>query len=164
MEMIKDTERVEEIKKTARDRYYSISGGDKEIFNGVDLMLYHTTADGLNYHVVEVDKDSMTDDIGGLLEKAFHDIVDRTAEQYLEEVAYIIMGAIPFDELDPDLEKYGEYTELDLGYVIPGLIDVVEGMEVENEEDPHYTPSAASGDYGPSSPWNAPGMSVSDFI
>lgn len=27
-----------------------------------------------------------------------------------------------------------------------------------------YCPSATAGDYSPSSPWNAPGMSVKDFI
>lgn len=31
-------------------------------------------------------------------------------------------------------------------------------------EDDSYTPSATAGDYSPSSPWLAPGMSVSDFI
>ena len=30
------------------------------------------------------------------------------------------------------------------------------------EED--YVPSAENGDYGPSNPWDAPGMSVRDFI
>ena len=32
------------------------------------------------------------------------------------------------------------------------------------EEDENYTPSATAGDYSPSCPWNAPGMSISDFI
>ena len=27
-----------------------------------------------------------------------------------------------------------------------------------------YTPSASAGDYGPSNPWDAPGMSIRDFI
>ena len=31
-------------------------------------------------------------------------------------------------------------------------------------DDEHYCPSATSGDYGPSCPWNAPGMSIKDFI
>lgn len=31
-------------------------------------------------------------------------------------------------------------------------------------EEDEYTPSATHGDYSPSSPWNAPGMSISDFI
>lgn len=32
------------------------------------------------------------------------------------------------------------------------------------EEEDIYTPSATAGDYSPSCPWNAPGMSVRDFI
>ena len=31
-------------------------------------------------------------------------------------------------------------------------------------DDGHRTTSATGGDYGPSSPWDAPGMSVRDFI
>ena len=48
-----------------------------------------------------------------------------------------------------------------------------ENIEVEIEEIPfdddfeledEYIPSATCGDYGPSNPWDAPGMSISDFI
>lgn len=31
-------------------------------------------------------------------------------------------------------------------------------------EDDDYMPSATAGDYSPTCPWNAPGMSISDFI
>ena len=31
-------------------------------------------------------------------------------------------------------------------------------------DDDEYTPSATRGDYSPSCPWNAPGMSIHDFI
>ena len=43
---------------------------------------------------------------------------------------------------------------------------VVNNVEIElnNEEDEYYVHSSTNGDYGPSSPWDAPGMSVSDFI
>ena len=42
----------------------------------------------------------------------------------------------------------------------------------EKENHPHYTddyeddyiPSATAGDYSPSNPWDAPGMSIHDFI
>jgi len=34
----------------------------------------------------------------------------------------------------------------------------------DGEDDDYYCPSATHGDYSPSSPWNAPGMSISDFI
>lgn len=35
---------------------------------------------------------------------------------------------------------------------------------VEESDEEEYTPSAENGDYSPSNPWDAPGMSVSDFI
>lgn len=38
-----------------------------------------------------------------------------------------------------------------------------EGTPACLEED-EYCPSATHGDYSPSSPWNAPGMSIRDFI
>lgn len=34
--------------------------------------------------------------------------------------------------------------------------------EEYDEED--YVPSSTNGDYSPSNPWDAPGMSISDFI
>ena len=40
--------------------------------------------------------------------------------------------------------------------------------EIQSEttpwEDDEYVPSAENGDYSPSNPWDAPGMSISDFI
>ncbi len=37
--------------------------------------------------------------------------------------------------------------------------------EMETDEEARYhRPSATAGDYGPGCPWNAPGMSVRDFI
>ena len=32
------------------------------------------------------------------------------------------------------------------------------------DEEDDYTPSSTYGDYSPSNPWDAPGMSISDFI
>lgn len=53
---------------------------------------------------------------------------------------------------DPELEKQEEEY----------------GYEQEDESlgfyDEPYTPSATAGDYSPSCPWNAPGMSIHDFI
>lgn len=33
-----------------------------------------------------------------------------------------------------------------------------------DDEEEDYTPSATNGDYSPSNPWDAPGMSIRDFI
>ena len=38
----------------------------------------------------------------------------------------------------------------------------INGEEEECEEE--YCPSSTNGDYSPSCPWNAPGMSIKDFI
>ena len=34
----------------------------------------------------------------------------------------------------------------------------------EENDDEHYAPSSTYGDYSPSNPWDAPGMSIHDFI
>ena len=39
-----------------------------------------------------------------------------------------------------------------------------EDLEECYEEQDDYTPSSENGDYGPSNPWDAPGMKISDFI
>lgn len=36
--------------------------------------------------------------------------------------------------------------------------------EEEDEEEEYYTPSCSTGDYSPNNPWDAPGMSIKDFI
>ncbi len=36
--------------------------------------------------------------------------------------------------------------------------------EIEADDDEHYCPSSTAGDYAPGCPWNAPGMSIRDFI
>jgi len=36
--------------------------------------------------------------------------------------------------------------------------------EPEGLNEPEYRPSATNRDYGPSNPWDAPGMSIHDFI
>lgn len=36
--------------------------------------------------------------------------------------------------------------------------------ELEECDDEDYVPSAENGDYSPSNPWDAPGMSTKDFI
>lgn len=55
--------------------------------------------------------------------------------------------------------EYDEcYTE---SFTIPVL---TESEDDDEDEDEPYTPSSACGDYGPGNPWDAPGMSIHDFI
>ena len=41
---------------------------------------------------------------------------------------------------------------------------IVNDAETKPDEDECYIRSSTNGDYRPSNPWDAPGMSVSDFI
>lgn len=62
-----------------------------------------------------------------------------------------------------------EGTLSDLAYQIEYEFDI-DGVRSEDEEsdlddeDEEYIPSSTKGDYGPSNPWDAPGMSLKDFI
>lgn len=71
---------------------------------------------------------------------------------------------------EEDIELYRELSK-------EGLVEYIEHFydpepEITSEEradwdlefENRYSPSCTHGDYSPSCPWNAPGMSVSDFI
>lgn len=36
--------------------------------------------------------------------------------------------------------------------------------DYEDYDEESYSPSSTNGDYSPSNPWDAPGMSIRDFI
>ena len=62
-----------------------------------------------------------SDDISGALELTLHRILEVGKDDDVLE----IMGAIiPTDNERKELEKFDEYIEIDLGYVLPGLIDI----------------------------------------
>lgn len=62
-------------------------------------------------------------------------------------------------------EAQVEGTLSDLAYQIEYEFDI-DGVrsEFEDDDEDEYIPSAENGDYSPSNPWDAPGMSISDFI
>lgn len=49
-------------------------------------------------------------------------------------------------------------------YYGAGILCVLRASDADGEGEGRYTRSAAAGDYSPSCPWNAPGMSRSDFL
>lgn len=50
-------------------------------------------------------------------------------------------------------------------HICPQCGDSVEELISDDDyDDEHYTRSSTFGDYSPSCPWNAPGMSIKDFI
>ena len=64
---------------------------------------------------------------------------------------------------EKDIEPMKRTFEETLGELIRDNLCTNVQIELD-EPDDDYTPSAENGDYSPSNPWDAPGMSISDFI
>ena len=82
---------------------------------------------------------------------------------------YDFLGEKAFDEwidsLREELRKTPEEREEESRRFCEELAEA-EAMELYNEThwNDDYIPSSTAGDYGPSNPWDAPGMSIRDFI
>lgn len=61
-------------------------------------------------------------------------------------------GKCPFDAM------YSEHCRVYCG------LGVDEACSEDEFDDEEYIPSCSRRDYGPSNPWDAPGMSIKDFI
>lgn len=63
-----------------------------------------------------------------------------------------------------------EFMIDELAYIFNEDRDVMEdmmydyGLFDDDEDEEEYIPSSENGDYSPTHPWDAPGMSISDFI
>lgn len=79
-----------------------------------------------------------------------------TTQLELDKIEDIVL-----DTYRKDLIAKGEYKEL-MNMVAEVRYEIMYDLSDTDVES--YTPSATMRDYSPSSPWNAPGMSVSDFI
>lgn len=64
------------------------------------------------------------------------------------------------------LQSAFNYTEDKVPSEFDELYFIRDGYDSDDDEDidDEYTPSATRGDYSPSNPWDAPGMSIRDFI
>lgn len=65
-------------------------------------------------------------------------------------------------DLKEELAKTPEQKELESKEYIEWLMK--KELQETQRDDVHRTISSTAGDYGPSNPWDAPGMSVRDFI
>lgn len=67
------------------------------------------------------------DDISGALEMTLHRILEAGGSE--NDVLRIMGAKIPTEEELKELEEYDEFSWIDLGYVLPGLIDLWEEKE-----------------------------------
>lgn len=87
--------------------------------------------------------------------------VDKYRYQFMENDIEIKAEEHTLIKLAKVLRKAGvEGTLSDLAYQIEYEFDI-DGIRSEDDE---YVPSITNGDYSPSNPWDAPGMSIKDFI
>ena len=87
--------------------------------DGEALVKYHLHNEYISRNAI-TEKGST--DISASLEMTLHRILESGGT---ENNVYEIMGAkIPTEEEIKELEEFDEYTEIDLGYVLPGLIDM----------------------------------------
>ena len=83
---------------------------------------------------------------------------------YIEKLIHTFyVEAESEEEAERAFEEGCENSQFDFS---DGEIDYSDyWVEEDNDEHHyHYTPSAENGDYSPSNPWDAPGMSMKDFI
>lgn len=98
----------------------------------------------------------------------------KVVKEFETEIGKCVYIGDDLDNLEYEMNedddfKNGNETPCDYGecpYNAEGGYDCRNycGLGVDEDEDEEYIPSAENGDYSPSNPWDAPGMSVKDFI
>ena len=100
----------------------------------------------LNNHGIMVMQPVIANAVDAQLE---HSIDDNL----FEEICDAVFNAYLENAFDPDL---------DIWYLVDNELTNRGLKESWNDEDD--VPSSTRGDYSPSNPWDAPGMSIKDFI
>ena len=70
-----------------------------------------------------------SDDISGALEMTLHRILEAGGTE--NDIKRIMGAEIPTGDELKELEEFDEFSWIDLGYVLPGLIDLWEESEVD---------------------------------
>lgn len=85
-------------------------------------------------------------------------IVDTTDEDYARSYIDVVWKQY--------ITYLGEWvlTHQDKKFYGMSPVSFYEWYDNEFDDEDEYVPSATNGDYSPSNPWNAPGMSIRDFI
>ena len=102
--------------------------------------------------------------------KALDYYLMRTNENHISwtrmsEIATVLKDGLIEDDEEEAYQYMADVAELsDIEAEYFGL-DMEQYRDAKGEDaDSHTAPSSASGDYSPTDPWDAPGMSTSDFI
>ena len=100
--------------------------------------------------------------------KALDDFRARTDRDYISherllEIATLLKDGMVEDGADEACEYMCDTVELSKKEAEALELDL-DAYRRKSEPGKGYTPSSTCGDYGPSHPWDAPGMCMKDFI
>lgn len=100
-----------------------------------------------------------------------HDMHPSEEIQYLLVMHAYELWDYPLTEIDHIVENNLNVVLVDCSHYEGDTFineyrwfEVPEDFKDEEEDNEDYIPSSTNGDYSPSNPWDAPGMSISDFI
>lgn len=85
-----------------------------------DDVIFHYGIDGMHFKTFSCIGTKGKDDVAGFLEETLHRILDAGGSQ--EDVARIMGLYILNEEERKECEESYGYTDIDLGYVLPGSI------------------------------------------
>src|SRR5574344_1749155 len=104
----------------------------KEIKTNNEKIAVFTTTESYCYYNALYDSDLVSDleyaDFGAILEYTLHRMKEEGFSD--DDINYNSNMYIPSDEEWADLEEYEEYHDIDLGYILGGLI-----MNIREEEE-----------------------------
>lgn len=110
----------------------------------------------------KVTEDWIAEDTGEPQHREYtYNIVEDEGGEYMYDPEYAKYAKVGSDDYSWWARKYASGANNYPWREDPEFSDLFSNG-TEEEED--YTPSATAGDYSPSNPWDAPGMSVKDFI
>ena len=102
--------------------------------------------------------------------KALDYYLMRTNERHISwarmsEIATVLKDGLIEDDEEEAYHYMADVVELSDAEAEYFGLDMKQYRDVaDGDADSHIAPSSTDGDYGPSNPWDAPGMSASDFI
>ena len=126
--------------------------------NGHEYRVVELTVPGERCKVTER---WLSEDSGKELEQTREWSIAEDPERFIDEEDNPIEFMYPAEQNSTIWNRF--YATSALNFEEP-YSDYETSDDYESEDDERYTPSATRGDYSPSSPWNAPGMSIHDFI
>lgn len=91
-------------------------------------------------------------------------LLSRNYEHISKKKLIRLYSGVPNEELEDYILHYFDEEVESIDEAEDICAKAEDNLFSESSVENHYCPSSTCGDYSPSCPWNAPGMSIHDFI